>query len=88
MINAICHCCTAYGNYLSCEQKKESEDINNMMNDLYQEAGSTLLEEPKSSMVFMDLHRQDEDHIRKINEFQAYLDMVLFFSLTCSLFHL
>lgn len=70
-----------YDNCLSCNQKKESQDINDRMDELYQEAGSTLLEEPNSSAVFMDLHRADEDHIRQIKEFQAYFDMVLFLSL-------
>ncbi|XVF40032.1 hypothetical protein PTKIN_Ptkin01aG0079800 [Pterospermum kingtungense] len=60
----------------STKLKNESEDINNMLDELYQEVGSTLLEESKSSMVFMDLHRADEDHIRKIEKFQAYFDMV------------
>ncbi|XP_022777256.1 pyrophosphate--fructose 6-phosphate 1-phosphotransferase subunit alpha-like isoform X2 [Durio zibethinus] len=60
----------------STKLKKESEDISNMMDDFYRGAGSSLLEEPESSMVFMDLHRQDEDHIRKIKEFQDYFDMV------------
>ncbi|XVF25369.1 hypothetical protein REPUB_Repub13aG0206900 [Reevesia pubescens] len=55
----------------SAKLKKESEDINNMMDYLYQEAGFTLLEEPESSMVFTD-----EDHIIKIKEFQAYFDML------------
>ena len=71
--------CIGNDNFLSYEQKKESEDINNMMDDLYREPGPTLLEEPKSTMVFMYLHRQDEDHNRKIKEFQAYFDMELFF---------
>ncbi|EOY27509.1 PREDICTED: pyrophosphate--fructose 6-phosphate 1-phosphotransferase subunit alpha 2 isoform X1 [Theobroma cacao] len=66
----------AYDNCLSLWQKTESEDINNMMVDIYQEAGPTLLEEPESSIVFMDLHRQDEDHIKRLKEFQAYYDMV------------
>ncbi|XVE88478.1 hypothetical protein DITRI_Ditri19aG0072600 [Diplodiscus trichospermus] len=60
----------------STKLKKESEDRNNTMDDLYSEAGFTLLEEPKSSMVFMDLYGQDEDHIRKIKEFLASFDMV------------
>ncbi|XP_021294826.1 pyrophosphate--fructose 6-phosphate 1-phosphotransferase subunit alpha-like isoform X2 [Herrania umbratica] len=60
----------------STKLKTESEDINNAMDDIYQEAGPTLLEEPESSIVFMDLHRQDEDHIKRLKEFQAYFDMV------------
>ncbi|KAB2025760.1 hypothetical protein ES319_D06G171200v1 [Gossypium barbadense] len=55
---------------------KESDNINNVMDELYREAGTTLLEEPDSSMELMDTHREDEDHIRKIKEFQDYLQMV------------
>ncbi|KAB2025761.1 hypothetical protein ERO13_D06G145600v2 [Gossypium hirsutum] len=55
---------------------EESDNINNVMDELYREAGTTLLEEPDSSMELMDTHREDEDHIRKIKEFQDYLQMV------------
>ncbi|OMO65873.1 pyrophosphate--fructose 6-phosphate 1-phosphotransferase subunit alpha isoform 1 [Corchorus olitorius] len=50
--------------------------MNDLMHDLYQEAGLPLLEEPESGKVFMDLHRYDEDHIRRIKEFQDYFDKV------------
>ncbi|XP_012452509.1 pyrophosphate--fructose 6-phosphate 1-phosphotransferase subunit alpha isoform X4 [Gossypium raimondii] len=56
--------------------QEESDNINNVMDELYREAGTTLLEEPDSSMELMDTHREDEDHIRKIKEFQDYLQMV------------
>ncbi|KAB2078290.1 Pyrophosphate--fructose 6-phosphate 1-phosphotransferase subunit alpha [Gossypium arboreum] len=65
-----------YDNCVSWEQTEESDNINNVMDELYREAGITLLEEPDSSMELMDTHSEDEDHIRKIKEFQDYLQKV------------
>ncbi|XP_012452506.1 pyrophosphate--fructose 6-phosphate 1-phosphotransferase subunit alpha isoform X2 [Gossypium raimondii] len=75
-IHKIIQYTDAYDNCLSWEQTEESDNINNVMDELYREAGTTLLEEPDSSMELMDTHREDEDHIRKIKEFQDYLQMV------------
>ncbi|KAG4195952.1 hypothetical protein ERO13_A06G141380v2 [Gossypium hirsutum] len=60
----------------SSKMTEESDNINNVMDELYREAGITLLEEPDSSMELMDTHSEDEDHIRKIKEFQDYLQKV------------
>ncbi|XP_039070797.1 pyrophosphate--fructose 6-phosphate 1-phosphotransferase subunit alpha-like [Hibiscus syriacus] len=60
----------------SSKLKNVSDYINNMMDELYQEAGTTLLNAPDSSMAFMDMYRDDENHIRKIKEFQDYFEMV------------
>ncbi|MBA0694590.1 hypothetical protein Goari_004872 [Gossypium aridum] len=75
-IHKIIQYTDTYDNCLSWEQTEESDNINNVMDELYREAGTTLLEEPDSSMELMDTHREDEDHIRKIKEFQDYLQMV------------
>ncbi|KAK8574996.1 hypothetical protein V6N13_033789 [Hibiscus sabdariffa] len=60
----------------SSKLKNVSDDINNRMDEFYKEAGTTLLEEPDSCITFMDMHRVDEDHIRKIKEFHDYLETV------------
>ncbi|GMI86014.1 hypothetical protein HRI_002270700 [Hibiscus trionum] len=60
----------------SSKLENVSDDINNRVDELYEEAGTTLLEEQDSSMAFMNMHGEDEDHIRKMKEFQDYLEMV------------
>ncbi|GKV35049.1 hypothetical protein SLEP1_g43368 [Rubroshorea leprosula] len=63
--------------HLAWLQKTESVDGNFSMDDLYQTGGPDQLEEAGYDVTCIGLLSEDEDHIRKINEFQAYLDMVM-----------